>query len=52
MAKIETVMEGKFIIYPFGRWCIAKDAETKRAVMKGESRRDLIDKLMKEGENK
>jgi hypothetical protein len=46
MAKEETVMDGKFIIYPFGKWWIAKDAETKRAVTKGTSRYDLMEKLL------
>lgn len=52
MKKEETVMDGKFIIYPFGKWWIAKDAETKRAVTKGTSRYDLMEKLLlKTGDN-
>jgi hypothetical protein len=46
MAREETVMDGKFIIYPFGKWWIAKDNETKRAVAKGTSRYDLMEKLL------
>jgi len=45
MPKVETVLEGKFIIYPFGKWWIAKDTETKRNVAKGTSRRELMEKL-------
>lgn len=51
MARKEIVLNGKFLIYPFGRWWIAQDAETKRAVAKGASRRDLMDKLVQEGES-
>jgi hypothetical protein len=52
MARKETVMNGKFIIYPFGKWWIAKDTETKQNIMKGSSRRDLMEKLLlKTGEN-
>jgi hypothetical protein len=52
MATKEKVMEGKFIIYPFGRWWIAQDAESKRAIMKGTSRANLMEKLAQEGESK
>lgn len=45
MPKVETVLEGKFIIYPFGKWWIAKDTETKRNVAKSTSRRELMEKL-------
>ena len=48
MARKEIVMDGKFIIYPFGRWWIAQDAQTKRAVTKGASRADLMEKLTQE----
>jgi hypothetical protein len=48
MARKETVMEGRFIIYPFGKWWIAQDSETKRAVTKGTSRNDLMEKLLQE----
>lgn len=46
MAKKYVVMEGKFIIYPFGKWWIAKDSVTKAAVMKGNSRTELMEKLL------
>jgi hypothetical protein len=53
MPRNETVMNGKFTIYPFGKWWIAKDTETKRAVTKGTSRDDLMEKLLlKTGESK
>lgn len=43
--RIESVMNGKFIIYPFGKWWIAKDTETKQVALKGMSRRDVMEKL-------
>lgn len=54
MAKKETaVMNGKFVIYPFGKWWIAKDTESKRAVAKSTSRTDLMEQLLlKTGESK
>ena len=48
MARKEIVMDGKFIIYPFGKWWIAQDSTSKRAVLKGASRADLMDKLAQE----
>lgn len=52
MARKEIVIDGKFSIYPFGKWWIAKDTETKRNVAKGTSRNDLMEKLLlKTGEN-
>ena len=49
MSKKQLVLDGKYIIYPFGKWWIAQDSQTKRAVTKSTSRDELIENLKKVG---